>query len=453
MLRALFAKIVPAALPLLAALLLAQPAAADRGFDVHSFTLKNGLQVVVFPNHRAPIVNHMIWYKVGSADERKGKSGEAHFLEHLMFKGTHEVGPQEFSKIVARNGGRDNAFTSYDYTAYWQTIAADKLEMVMRMEADRMHNLVLTDAVVDPERNVVLEERRMRTDNNPDAKLTEATLDALFGPHGYGIPVIGYENEIHKLNRQDELAFYKSHYAPNNAILLVAGDVDPAKVKALAEKYFAAIPPATITPRTRPFADKIAGPPRVERRDPDVQQPQWNRNYLAPSYVAGDTSLAVPLQVLAEIIGGNQTSRLYRALVDQQKLAVDADADYGPTALGQTAFGLAATPAAGVDMATLEKAIDQQIALLLDKGVTQDELAQAQQRLLAANIYARDALGTGPRLYGAQLAIGRTIEQIEHWPDEVRKVTVEQVNQAAHAVLRADHAVTSLLLPAKAVGG
>ncbi len=446
-------RLAPAALPLLAILLFVQPAAADRGFDAKSFTLKNGLQVVVFPNHRAPIVNHMIWYKVGSADERKGKSGEAHFLEHLMFKGTHEVGPQEFSKIVARNGGRDNAFTSYDYTAYWQTIAADKLEMVMRMEADRMHNLVLTDALVDPEREVVLEERRMRTDNNPDAKLNEVTLDALFGAQGYGIPVIGYESEIHKLNRQDELAFYKVHYAPNNAILLVAGDVDPAKVKILAEKYFGSIPAAQVPPRTRPFADRIAGPARVERRDPDVQQAQWSRNYLAPSFRAGDSAMAVPLQLLAQIMGGNETSRLYRALVDKQKLAVDTDTDYSPTALGQTTFGLSATPAAGVDMATLEKAIDEQIALLLDKGVTADELAQAQRRLLAANIYARDALGTGPRIYGAQLAIGRTVADIDRWPDEVQKVTVDQINRAARAVLRSDRGVTSLLLPAKAVGG
>jgi zinc protease len=451
-LKSLLARIVPAVAAL--ALLLAVPAAAaDRGFHAETFILKNGLQVVVFPNHRAPIINHMIWYKVGSADEEKGKSGAAHFLEHLMFKGTPSIAPQEFSKIIARNGGRDNAFTSYDYTAYWQTIASDRLEMLIRMEADRMHNLVLTDALVDPERDVVLEERRMRTDNNPSAKLNEVTLAALFGPRGYGIPVIGYEDEIHKLTRQDEIAFYKAHYAPNNAILLVAGDVDPAKVRELAEKYFGPIEPVEVPPRTRPYSDKIAGPARVERRDPEVQQPQWSRDYLAPSYRAGDTKLAVPLQILAQVLGGNQTSRLYQTLVEQQKLAVDADADYSPTSLGQTTFGVSLTPASGVAMPVLEAAVDKEIARLLDKGITPQELAQAQARLIAANIYSRDTLGTGPRVYGAQLAIGRSIADIDRWPDEVQSVTVEQVNQAAHAVLKTDRAVTSLLLPAKAVGG
>jgi zinc protease len=447
-----FAKILLPVLCALALLAHAVPASADRGFNAETFTLKNGLQVVVFPNHRAPIINHMIWYRVGSADEAKGKSGIAHFLEHLMFKGTPTIAPREFAKIIARNGGRDNAFTSYDYTAYWQTIASDRLEMVMRMEADRMVNLVLTDELVNPERAVVLEERSMRTDNNPSAKLNEATLQALFGLKGYGIPVIGYEQEIQKLNRQDALAFYKSHYAPNNAILLVAGDVEPAKVRELAEKYFGPLAAAKVPPRTRIYADKIAGPARVERRDVQVKQPQWSRDYLAPSYKAGDTRLALPLQILSEIMGGNQTSRLYRSLIEQQKLAVEVDAGYSPASLGQTSFEFSVTPGASATKADVEKAVDKEIALLLDKGVTQEEVERAQARLLAANIYARDALGTGPRLYGAQLAIGRTLEEIDRWPEDLQKVTAAQVNQAARAVLKADRSVTSLLLPAKAVG-
>ncbi len=448
--KILFAKMVVPVLAVLAALTVAFPAAADRGFNAETFTLKNGLQVVVFPNHRAPIINHMIWYRVGSADETKGKSGIAHFLEHLMFKGTPTIPPQEFSKIIARNGGRDNAFTSYDYTAYWQTIAADRLEMVMRMEADRMVNLVLTDDAVNPERTVVLEERSMRTDNKPGAKLNETTLQALFGAKGYGIPVIGYEEEIKQLNRADALAFYKSHYAPNNAILLVAGDVDPVKVKELAEKYFGPIPAVKVPPRTRFYADKIAGSARVERRDVQVKQPEWSRDYLAPSYRAGDTKLALPLLILAQIMGGNQTSRLYLSLVERQKLAVDVDAGYSPTSLGQTSFAFSATPAANVKMPALEAAMDKEIALLLEKGVTAEEVRRAQARLIAANVYARDALGTGPRLYGAQLAIGRTIAEIDRWPEDVQKVTAAQVNQAAKAVLKLDRSVTSLLLPSKA---
>jgi len=231
----------------------------------------------------------------------------------------------------------------------------------------------------------------------------------------------------------------------------VAGDVDPAKVKELAEKYFGSLQPSKVPPRTRFYADKIAGPARVERRDVQVKQPQWSRDYLAPSYRAGDTKLALPLLLLAEIVGGNQTSRLYKSLVEGQKLAVDVDAGYSPSSLGQTSFEFAVTPGATVSMDDVEKAIDKEIALLLDKGVTQEEVERAQARLIAANIYARDALGTGPRLYGAQLAIGRTIEEINRWPEDLRKVTVAQVNQAARAVLKADRSVTSLLLPAKAV--
>jgi zinc protease len=439
---------------LVGVLCLARPALAadDGGFNAETFTLDNGLQVVVFPNHRAPIISHMVWYKVGSVDEAKGKSGIAHFLEHLMFKGTPSIPPQEFSKIIARNGGRDNAFTSYDYTAYWQTIASDRLEMLMRMEADRMHNLVLTDEAVNPERDVVLEERRMRTDNKPAAKLDEAVLEALFGPQSYGIPVIGYEDEIHKLNREDAVAFYKIHYAPNNAILLIAGDVEVAQVKALAEKYFGPLPRSSVPPRTRLYVDKIAGPARIERRDVQVKQTQWTRNYLAPSYRTGDTSLAVPLQVLAEIIGGNQTSRLYRELVERQKLATEADAGYGPSSLGTTTFYLSTAPASGISVEALEAALDQVIAGVVKDGITAEELKRAQSRLIAAYAYARDALGTGPRMYGAQLAIGRTIADIERWPDDVRKVTIADVNRAAGGVLQPEPPVSAGLQPAK-VGG
>jgi zinc protease len=426
--------------------------AAERGFEFKSYILDNGLQVVVFPNSRAPIVNQTLWYRVGSADEPKGVSGIAHFLEHLMFKGTPTIPPGEFSKIVARNGGRDNAFTSADYTGYFQTIAADRLDMVMRMEADRMQNLVLSEDQVLPERDVILEERRSRTDNSPAALLSEVTLEAVYGPEGYGIPIIGYEREMKQLSREDAIAFYKKHYAPNNAILVVAGDVEPEQVRAMAERHFGAYKPAQLEPRTRPFRTSVHGPAYVERRDARVQQAQWSRDFLAPSYKAGETQHAVPLQVLSYVLGGNQNSRLYLELVVKQKIATQAGSWYSPAALGQTTFGLSVTPAAGVTLKTVEEAIEREIARVLEQGVTAEELARAKLQLLATNVYAQDSLTSGARLYGGQLAIGRTLEEIGAWPEQVEAVTAEQVRQSARHVFRTDNHVTSALLPVDKAG-
>jgi zinc protease len=426
--------------------------AAERGFVFKTYTLENGLQVVVFPNRRAPIVNQTLWYRVGAADEPKGVSGIAHFLEHLMFKGTPTVPSGEFSKIVARNGGRDNAFTSADYTGYVQTIPASQLDRVMRMEADRMANLVLTDQEVLPERDVILEERRSRVENSPGSLLAEQTIEALYGAEGYGIPIIGYEREMKQLSREDAIAFYKKHYAPNNAILVVAGDVDPDQVHAMAQRHFGSYQPAKLEPRTRPFRTSVHGPAVVERRDARVQQAQWSRDFLAPSYRAGETQHAVPLQVLTYVLGGNRNSRLYAEVVMKQKLATDAGSSYSPAALGQTSFGVYATPASGATVKTVEEAVEREIERLLKDGVTADELARAKLQLLAANVYALDSLTSGARLYGGQLAIGRTVEEIGAWPKLVEAVTAEQVLQAARHVFRADNHVTSLLLPADKAG-
>jgi zinc protease len=225
--------------------LASQPRGAQaKVFEPETFTLDNGLEVVVVANRRAPIVTHMLWYKVGAADEPPGKSGIAHFLEHLMFKGTDTLGPGEFSDIIARNGGQENAFTSYDYTGYFQTVAKDRLDIIMKYEADRMTNLTLSDEVVLPERDVVLEERRSRIDREPGAQLGEALRAVLFLHHPYGVPVIGWEEEIRGLTSADAIDFYRRWYAPNNAVLIVAGDVDAEEVRALAETHTGSFPRA-----------------------------------------------------------------------------------------------------------------------------------------------------------------------------------------------------------------
>ena len=307
-------------------LTLGRPASA-RVFDPQSFTLENGLQVVVVTNRRAPIVNHMVWYKVGAADEEPGKSGLAHFVEHLLFKGTKNMKPGEFSELIARNGGRENAFTSYDYTGYFQTIASDRLELMMKHEADRMANLVLTDELVLPERDVILEERRTRVDNEPSGQLFEMARAALFMNHPYGISIIGWEHEMQQLTTEDALAFYERWYAPNNAVVVISGDVSLEEVRPLAEKYYGALEARPVPERVRPQEPKQMAPRRVTLTSPRVRQPSLSITYLAPSYNRGETQHAYALQVLSEIMGGGSVSRLYSSLVVEQGVAAGAGGD------------------------------------------------------------------------------------------------------------------------------
>ena len=432
---------------LLGALVLAAPPARAKVFDPETFELPNGMQVVVVPNHRVPIISHMVWYKVGAADEVVGKSGLAHLLEHLMFKGTPSVPPGEFSKTVARNGGRDNAFTTADYTGYYQNVAADRLELVMKLEADRMRNLRLDEQNFRTELAVVLEERRSRVDNNPAALLAEQMEAALFLNSPYHRPVIGWKSEIEGLTLDDALAFYRRWYGPNNAILVVAGDVDAATVRPLAEKYFAEIPRVEVPARLRAAEPPSRAARRVTLTDGRVGQPGWTRLYLAPSYVTGQTELANPLEVLAEILGGGATSRLYRSLVVDRGLAAAADAAYDPSALGPTSFRVSVSPRPGVPLDKLETEIDKELNRLAKDGPTADEVERAKDRLRAAVAYSRDSLHTGAQVLGEALTTGQTAADVEAWPDRIAAVTPAEVSRAAAAVLDVKASVTGLLLP------
>lgn len=426
-------------------------------FNPKTFTLKNGMQVVVIEHRRAPVVTHMVWYKVGAADESPGRSGIAHFLEHLMFKGTKSFGPGEFSRIVATNGGRENAFTSQDYTAYFQNVAKDRLETVMRIEADRMTNLVLTDQLVKPERDVVLEERRSRTDSSPRGILFEQARAALFQNHPYGIPVIGWRHEITKLNTRDAIDFYRKYYTPSNAVLIVAGDVSVDKVRSLAEKYYGVIPARPLPPRVRPREPEHRAPVRVAYRDKRVRQPAWSRSFLAPSHNRGETKHAHALTVLSAILGTGATSRLYRSLVVEQKIATNAGAGYSASSFDLGSFYFYARPRPGTypgsdpkaGAANVERAVEAELRKLLEKGVTEEEVKRAKRSLLASAIYARDNLSTGARVIGVALTTGRTVEDVEAWPERIKAVTVDQVNAAARAVFKERNSVTAVLLPAK----
>ena len=422
-------------------------AAGDGVFNPETFTLDNGMDVVVIPNHRAPVVAHWVWYRVGSADSPLGKSGLPHFLEHLMFKGTEEIPPGEFSKIVARNGGNDNAMTSQDFTAYFQMIAKDRLELVMGMEADRMVNLQLTDEQVLPERDVVMEERRSRVDNEPGALLGEQMSAAQYLHHPYGLPTIGWMHEIETYTREDALDFYEKWYAPNNAILIVSGDVTAEELKPIAERTYGKIPAGDIPVRTRVTEPEHFAERRLTLEDERVRQPSLIRSYLAPSFNRGESQYADGLEVLSELFGSGGTSRLYSSLVVDQGLAVGAGAGYRGTAFDLSTFRIYASPRPGVSLEELEEAIDAEIEKLLTDGITEEELARVKKRMLADAIYAQDSLMGAARVFGSALTAGRTVDDVETWPERVSAVTVEDVMNAANYVFNPAKSVTAKLVP------
>ena len=416
--------------------------------QVAHYTLKNGLEVVVIPDHRAPVVTHMVWYRNGAADDPPGKSGIAHFLEHLMFKGTAAHPKGAFSEFVASIGGQENAFTGPDFTAYFQQVAKEHLRTCMAFEADRMTGLVLTDDVVAPERDVVLEERRMHCDTDPGAQLGEAVQASLFTHHPYGVPIIGWGHEIEGLKREDALAYYRRFYTPENAILVVAGDAEPEETLKLAEETYGKLGSRGARPeRVRPVEPPSVASRLVTVRDEKVQQPNWQRHYLVPSCRTAAPGESETLEVLAHLVGGGQTSLLYRELVIEERLAVSAWAYYQGSALDETRFIASATPAPGVSLATLDKAFDRILAKFLAEGVDAGALERAKTRLVADAVYARDSQSDLARWYGSSLALDQTIREVEDWPAKIEAVDAAAVLEAARRYLVGKPAVTGHLLP------
>jgi zinc protease len=413
-----------------------------------TFALGNGLQVVVIPDHRTPVVTQMIWYKVGSADETPGKSGLAHFLEHLMFKGTSKHPAGEFSQTVLRVGGNENAFTSTDYTGYFQRVPREQLAKMMEFEADRMTGLILKDENVLPERDVVLEEFNMRVANNPDARLTEQIMAALYLNHPYGRPVIGWRQEIEKLDREDALAFYKRFYAPNNAILVIAGDVEARDVRPVVERTFGevAAQPAISALRLRPQEPLPAAPRTVTLSDARVEQSGLRRYYLVPSAATAAAGESPALDVLAQLMGNGSNSYLYRALVIDRPLAVSAGAGYQGTSLDATQFMISVSPKPGIEFAQIEQVIDGVISDVGQNTVRAEDLERVKTQLIAEAIYAQDNQATLARWYGGALTTGLSIDDLRSWPDRIRAVTAEQVRDAAQKWLDKKRSVTGYLI-------
>ena len=425
--------------------------AAHANEAVSHFTLDNGMEVIVVEDHRAPVVQHMVWYRAGSADEPRGASGVAHFLEHLLFKATDKLEAGEFSAVVAANGGRDNAFTSFDYTAYHQRVAADRLELMMSMESDRMRNIRLTPENIRTERGVVLEERNQRTENSPGALMNEQMSAAQFLNHRYGVPIIGWKHEIEALDLADTLAFYETYYSPNNAILVVSGDVNPDAVRALADTYYGIIPANPDLPeRIRTEEPPQTAERRLTFRDARVAQPYMTRSYIAPERDPGNQEEAAALTLLADILGGGTTSYLTEKLQFDRQIATYTSAYYRGSSLDDATFNLVAVPAAGVSLRDIEDALDLALAEFMKSGVDGEQLDRIKLQLRADQIYARDDADRVASRYGQALAIGLSVQDVQDWPNVLEAVTAEDIMAAAAKVFDRRGSVTGWLMKEEA---
>lgn len=427
---------------------------ATRAADVTGFELENGMEVVVLEDHRAPVVVHMVWYRVGAADEPSGKSGIAHFLEHLLFKGTDDLASGELSATVNRLGGSDNAFTSWDYTGYFQRVAAEHLELMMQMEADRMRDLEMSEEDVITERQVVLEERGQRVDSDPNALFREQRNAAQYLNHGYGIPVIGWRHELEQLNREDAFAFYRQYYAPNNAILIVAGDVTPDEVRVLAEKHYGSRKAnPDLQSRSRSQEPPQLAERRMKFRDARVSQPYVTRSYLAPERDTGDQFEGARLAMLAAVLGGDgATSVLGRKLQFEEQTALFVQASYDGTSLDNSTFNLVIAPRPEVTMEQAEAALDTAIQEFIQEGVDTEQLDRIKQEIRADQIYAEDNIQRLANHYGGALASGLTLEDIKAWPNILQSITETDVIDAAREIFDLTQAVTGWTMPLETEG-
>ena len=427
------------------------PAARAEVFDAESFTLDNGLEVVVITNRLAPVVTHMIWYRAGAADEPPGQSGIAHYAEHLMFLGTDAYPEGQITQLVQRNGGVQNAFTSWDYTAYHQSIAVDRLPLMMALEADRMAGITVSEARAATELDVVLQERLQRIDNAPSGRFGEQLMASLYQHHPYGTPIIGWEHEVATLTLADAEAFLDTWYVPNNAYVVVAGDIDAETLRPLAEDAYGHLPRGPDLVRDRVDEPAQFGARQLTMTHDQVQQAEWMRLYLAPGYMnADDPVTPYALQVLSEMLGGSLSSGLYRTFVVEQGLAAGAGAFYSAGTIGDSQFGLYAVPHPDISLAEIGAAMDAEVERLLRDGAAEDEVAAAVDRLQIAAVYSQDSVGGAARIVGRALAIGQTLDDIQAWPARIGAVTAEDVTAAAHLVFRPEQSVTGWLMPADA---
>lgn len=418
---------------------------------VDSFTLENGMEVIVIENHRVPAVNHALWFRVGSADDPPLYSGLVHFHEHMMFQGSANFKRGEYADIIARLGGRQNAFTGYDATAYYVTVGKEHLPRIMELEADRLRGLTPTDKDALNEKNVIIEERRQRIENNPSALFAEQLNAALYLNHPYRLPVIGWKHEMEGLTKDMVLALHTQHYHPGNAILIVSGDITAAELKPLAQKYYGAIAAGPTIARVWAKEPPQLAARRLTMTHKDVKQPEWVRLYLAPGAgEEGGAQKLAALSLLEQILGGGKTSRLYQSLVMEQQLAASVGADYNGFVVGPGEFRLEGVPAPGVSVEKLEAAINGVVAQLIAKGIGAEELKRAKTLLKADTIYAREGLQSMGYVMGWLRSAGLSTRFYSEWPDMIERISAADIRQAAKELFDIKRSVTGTLLPESA---
>lgn len=420
------------------------PAANAGALVIESATLENGLEVVVAPSTRVPAISHILWVKAGAIDEVKGASGVAHYLEHLLFKGTPTTPAGEYSKIITALGGNHNAFTGHDFTGYYVNIAKAHLEKVMELESDRIANVAPSDMDYEKELNVILEERKTRIDSQPTALFFEQLDAQLFVHHPYGTPIIGWKHEMEGLRRSHAEAFLAKHYTPDNMVLVLAGDITMKEALPLAKKYYGGLK-GEASKRTLMQEPPQRGAKTFRMKDAAVRQPLWTRSIKMPSMVYGDTEHAMPLMLLAQWLGGDRSSVLYNELVVKQKLATSISTDYSGLRLGPGSFSITAIPAEGVSLDALGEAIDTTLASLDANLITEASLAPHKTQSIASAIFARDSLQGIGQFAGYIRMLGLPDDLLSTWGERVEAITPAQVRAVLPLVQDTTQSITGYL--------
>lgn len=414
---------------------------------IERFTLPNGMEAIVIPNHKVPAVAHFLWFRIGAADDPQGKSGLAHFHEHMMFRGTKAHAAGEYSRIITRHGGEHNAFTGDDFTGYYAIIAKEHLPVVMELEADRLGALMPDPKDALREREVIIEERRAVVENNPSALFSEQLDAALYLNHPYRVPVIGWKHEMAELSPEDVLAFHTQYYQPGNAVLVVVGDITAAELKPLAERYYGALPAHKVPARHWTKEPPARSPRHLSLHHAQVKRAELVRRYQAASLVDGETKHAMPLFVLAHLLGGEKTSFLHQALVVKEGIATSVGVNYSGFSLGPSTLQIRVIPKDGVTVEAAEAALDKALAAFLAGTIDAAELARTKTLMRAETIYARDGLQSIGYIVGQMVMLGLSPDFFNSWGVLAEKVTAEEIMEAARATLKAEASVTGYLLP------
>lgn len=415
--------------------------------DVHETTLKNGLRVIVREDHRSPVVVSQVWYKVGSMDEPEGLTGISHVLEHMMFKGTKRLKPNEFSRIIAENGGRENAFTSYDYTAYFQQLEKSRLPISFELEAERMQNLTLDEEEVRKEIKVVMEERRLRTEDRPQSLLYEKFMTTAFQAHPYKHPIIGWMRDLERITDKDLREWYRRFYTPSNALLVVVGDVQPREVFDLAEKYFAPLPSRPVERSSAPPEPRQSDTRRTRLAAP-AEVPFVIMGYHVPVYGQGESSWEpYALNVLAGVLDGGNSARFARELVRGQKIATSLDTGYSAIAREPMLLTFDGIPARGHTIEQLEQAVRAQIERLKTEPISDEELKRVKAQVVAHDVYARDSVFYQAMQIGQLETTGRSWRLLNERVERLNAVTAEQVKEVARKYLNDDNLTIAVLDP------